>query len=78
MNQSVKRGLALLMAIVMCISLLPALHLDADAASYVYNWGVRGVTAEELSASAENFYVDEGYSYDQLAALSGGTGKSDA
>ena len=78
MNQSVKRGLALFMAIVMCISLLPALHLDADAASYVYNWGVRGVTAEELSASAENFYVAEGYSYDQLAALSGGTGKSDA
>ena len=35
MNQTVKRGLALLMALVMCIGLMPALYLGADAATQV-------------------------------------------
>ena len=47
MNQTVKRGLALLMAFVLCIGLMPAIELTANAAnvdyrnsgSYIYNWG---------------------------------------
>ena len=78
MNQTVKRSLALLMAIIMCIGLLPALQLGADAAGYVYNWGVRGSTATELSAGAESFYYKYNTSYEELSAYAGGTGTSDA
>ena len=78
MNQTVKRSMALLMALIMCIGLLPALHLNADATGYVYNWGVRGTTAEKLSESAESFYKANDVTYTELAAYKGGTGISDA
>ena len=78
MNQTVKRSMALLMALIMCIGLLPALHLNADATGYVYNWGVRGTTAEKLSESAESFYKANDVTYAELATYKGGTGTSDA
>ena len=78
MHQIAKRSLALLMALIMCIGLLPALQFNADAASWEYNWGKRGVIADELSDRAESFYANHNTSYDELAAYTGGTGTSDA
>ena len=88
MKQTCKRSLALLMALVLCLSLLPVLHLDADAAEfeyvydstgkYIYNWGTRGETATTLSPNAEKFYKDNLTDYADLAAYTGGTGTSDA
>ena len=85
MNHTIKRGLALLMVLVMCISFLPALHINTSAASveykysgnYIYNWGQRGTTATFLSPNAEKFYA-ENVSYDALAANAGGTNVSTA
>ncbi len=84
MNQTVKRSMALLMAIIMCIGLLPALHLNADAATveyvkdgkYIYNWGTREETATFLSPNAEAFYADNNVSYDVLSTMSGSTDTS--
>ena len=89
MNIRVKRGLSLVLTLVLCFSMVPGVALVADAATVnyvtgnvdnlggvVYNWGKRGTTATFLSPMAEEFYADTDY-YD-LAALSGGTGTSDA
>ena len=75
MNQTVKRSMALLMALIMCIGLLPALHLNADAADYVYNWGTRGTTATSLSDAAKNFYTGDN-TYERLSQLKGSTSTS--
>ena len=87
MKQTMKRGLALLVAFVLCISLLPVLHLHANAAEfsyvydsagkYIYNWGTRGQTATTLSPNAEEFYTGNN-TYDVLSAITGGTGTEDA
>ncbi len=84
MMQTMKRGLALFMVLMMCLAFLPALALGANAAEfsyvydgkYIYNWGTRGVTATFLSPNAEKFYADDTYA--ELSAYSGGTGVSDA
>ncbi len=86
MNINVKRSLALLLALVLCIGLLPATQIVADAADfeyvydstgkYIYNWGTRGETATSLSPNAEAFYTST--SYDALSQKTGGTGTSDA
>ena len=87
MIQTMKRGLALLIVLVMCLSLVPALILNTSAAQvnyvyssqgYIYNWGTRGTDATFLSPNAEKFYDDNNTSYDVLAAYSGGTGTSNA
>ena len=77
MKQTLKRGFALLMALVLCICLLPAIQIAADAAEfeyvydstgkYIYNWGTREETATSLSPMAEAFYTDN-YTYDVLSA----------
>ena len=87
MKRIFRRGLAMLIALVMCIGLLPMIQIAADAAEfqyvydstgkYIYNWGVREETATSLSPNAEAFYTD-GYTYDVLSAYAGGTGVSDA
>ena len=90
MNQTVKRSLAMLMVFVMCIGLLPALHLNADAADpvdYQYgsyegytkvikNWGERGVTATSLSPNALEYYTT-GNTYEDLSALAGSENVND-
>ena len=85
MTNVLKRSLALALVLVMCISFLPIISLNASAADvtyvydgkYIYNWGARGVTATELSPNAEAFYTGSN-SYDVLSAYEGGTGTSDA
>ena len=86
MSKFLKRGLALFLVLATCLTFLPALAFGASAETvdyvysgkYIYNWGERGELATFLSPNAEDFYVDNGTSYDSLVALSGGTGKSDA
>lgn len=79
MNNLMKRSFALLLVLVLCISMLPALSFSASAAeSYVYNWGTRGEVATSLSQNAESFYEENDATYDVLSSYSGGTGKSDA
>ena len=85
MMQTMKRGVALLVMLVMCISFVPALQIHADAAeveyrysgSYVYNWGKRGEAATFLSPMAKAFYTGNN-TYDSLSAYAGGTGTSNA
>ena len=77
MNQTVKRSMALLMAIIMCIGLLPALQFTADAADYVKNWGIRGTVATSPSDAVDDFYTGH-YTYEMLYQLDGGTSTSNA
>ncbi len=76
MRNPVKRAAAFLLAFVLCISLVPVTAPAADAATYVYNWGTRGTVATYLSQSAIDFYEDNGVTYEELVALSGGTQSS--
>ena len=85
MMQTMKRGLALFLVLVMFVAFVPTLILNVDAAEvnyvyngkYIYNWGTRGTVATFLSPNAEAFY-EKTQSYEELAANAGGTGKSDA
>lgn len=84
MKNAVKRVLAFLLVLVLCLSLLPLVQLFADAAtvSYVYagttikNWGTRGTVATFLSPKAEDFYENNNTSYTELAKLSGSSSTS--
>ncbi len=74
MKQLCKRGLALLMVLVMVVGLLPAITFQTEAASYTYNWGTRGTVADEddfTRSTAEEWYAAEGTSYEELSQLSG-------
>ena len=77
MTKLMKRSMALLVALFLCLSLLPANLITVDSAAYIYNWGTRGTTATFLSENAQAFYTGDN-TYDALSALSGGTGKADA
>ena len=69
MKQTMKRSLALLMALVMCLTFLPVLFLGTSAAEvdyqysgkYIYNWGTREEVATFLSPNAEKFYANDTY-----------------
>ena len=76
MSNLMKRSIALLLVLIVCVSSLPAIGVTASAASYVYNWGERGEIATSLSDSAVDFYLDNNTSYNELAALSGSTNTS--
>ena len=84
MTNIAKRGLSLLMALVMCISLLSGLVFTSSAATVNYqtgnaegfqnvikNWGQRGTNATFLSPNAIEFYEDNNTSYSELSQLSG-------
>lgn len=84
MERFTKRGLSLLLALVMCVSLLSGLSFVSSAATVdyvygswdkftnvIYNWGIRGVDAICLSPNAEDYYEAKGTSYEELAALAG-------
>ncbi len=89
MANKFKSSLAMLLVVVMtfamCVAFVPALTVDASAAtvdykysgSYIYNWGTRGEVATFLSPNAEDFY-EKYSSYTELSAYSGGTGTSNA
>ena len=47
-------------------------NTSTASGTVVANWGARGETATFLSTYAEDFYTT-GYTYEELAALSGGT-----
>ena len=75
MKKLVKRGLSLVLALVMCLGVLGGISLpEAEAASYTYNWGTRGDVADETDftrSTAEEWYAKYNTSYAQLSALSG-------
>jgi len=84
MKAMTKRLTAFLLVLTLCLSLLPAVELTAQAATvdyvysggYVMNWGTRGTTATFLSPMAEEFYEDNNVTYAALAALSGSSTES--
>ena len=87
MKITLKKSLAVIMALVMCVSVLFGMNLSAFAAdtntvtyvkdgSYVYNWGTRGTTATFLSPMASKFYGDKNISLDALLALDGSANTS--
>ena len=73
MKYQFKRGLSLMLVLMMVVSLLSGLTIHADAAdiTVVANWGVRGETATFLSEAAEEFYVESGVTYDLLVHHTG-------
>lgn len=86
MKQTIKRSLALLMALFICIGLLPTIQIAAanetvdyvtGSNGYIYNWGTREVDATFLSPNAKAFYSGNN-TYETLSSYSGGTGTSDA
>ena len=85
MKQNFKRIISMLLALVLCVGLMPGISFQAEAAtvnyvysgSYVYNWGQRGTTATFLSPMAESFYAkNANRSYDYLSSLSGSSTES--
>lgn len=92
MNRLAKRGLSMLLALVICIGMLSGLTFTASANTVEYvtgstttyssfenvilNWGERGTTATFLSPNAEAFYTDNDTSYSALSQLSGSASTS--
>lgn len=84
MKRISKQWLAWLMTVTVLASLLCGLHLPVQAdtvnyrysGSYVYNWGEREEVATYLSPMAEDFYSDNGVTYEGLSALAGSSSTS--
>ena len=72
MKQVMKRSLAMVMVLVLCLGIVSGITVKADAASnWLYNQGTRGTVASELSSYAEKFYSENDTSYEYLSSLSG-------
>ena len=71
MKHSFKRGLSMMLVLVMLVSLLSGLTVTVEASGTAANWGTRGATATSLSSAAVSFYQDNNVTYEELAALSG-------
>ncbi len=79
MKHLLKRLLPMVLVLTVCVGLLSSLSFSASAATvnyvysgkYIYNWGTRGTLATFLSPNAEDFYEDNGVTYDELASYSG-------
>ncbi len=76
MKIMMKKMVSLLLVFVICFGVSLGLNTPVKAASYIYNWGVRGDVATYLSQQAEDFYADNNTSYAQLSALSGSSTES--
>lgn len=87
MKITLKKPLAVILSLVMCLSVLFGMNLTIFAAesnvvnyvydgNYVYNWGQRGTTATFLSPMASKFYGDKNISLDALLALDGSANTS--
>lgn len=61
MKHQFKRGVSMLLVLVMVVSLISGLTFNVHAAEYSYNQGKRGVVATSLSAAAKNFYSSTPY-----------------
>ena len=57
MKGIMKRGLAVLLLLMMMVGYFSGVSIKVSAASYVYNWGTREVVATELSDYAEAWYA---------------------
>lgn len=81
-----KRGLSLLLAFIMIVSLLAGVTFPAASAAgtvdyvysgkYVYNWGSRGTDATFLSPMAEDWYEKYNVTFDELMGYSGSSNRS--
>ena len=73
MKNQFKRGVSMMLVLMMVISLVSGMTIYAEAAEItpVANWGVRGETATSLSETAEDFYAASGVTYETMSALSG-------
>ena len=80
MKQLAKRGLSLLLALVLCLSVLGTIQLpEAQAATYTYNWGTREDVAQKADftrSTAEEWYAKYGTSYTELAQYAGSSTNS--
>ena len=76
MKHQFKRGISMVLVLVMAVGLLSGLTVTAEAATYCYNWGQRGETATALSESAVKFYEKNDITYEELAELSGASSTS--
>ena len=77
MKQVMKRSLAMVMVLVLCLGVLSGVTVSVDAAgSWLYNWGTREMIAGELSSYAEAFYAKNDTSYEYLSSLSGSSNLS--
>jgi len=69
-----KRSSAIFLSLILVLSLV---FVPAHAASYVANWGQRGVHCSELSSYANAYYTGD-YSIATLNSYAGGTSQSNA
>lgn len=86
MKITMKKSLAVILSLVMCVSMLFGINFSVFAADntvnyvysgdYVYNWGQRGTTATFLSPMALEFYSTDGVTLDELLALNGSASES--
>ena len=80
MKKIAKRGPSLVLALVMCLSVLGGISLpQAEAASYTYNWGTRedvADTADFTRSTAEEWYAARGTSYAELSQYAGSANTS--
>ncbi|MBE6809558.1 MAG: hypothetical protein E7521_00685 [Ruminococcaceae bacterium] len=76
MKITMKKSLAVILSLVMCVSMLFGLSFSAQAATYIYNWGTRGTLATELSENAIAFYTENDVALSELLALSGSSTES--
>ncbi len=86
MKITMKRSFAVIMALVMCVSVLFGMNLSAFAAdntvnyvydgTNIYNWGTRGTTATFLSPKAEAFYTNNKVTLSGLLNLNGSSTES--
>ena len=85
MKATQKRVWSILLALTMLVSILGSvIVLPVHAATvdyvysgnYIYNWGQRDELATFLSPNAEDFYEENGVTYNQLASLSGSSTNS--
>ena len=75
MKEFAKRSFSLFLALIMCFSLVSiATPIEAEAASYTYNWGTREDVADETDftrSTAEEWYDKWNASYEELSQLDG-------
>ncbi len=79
-----KKSVSVVLALVLCLSLIFGIKVPASAdnvdyvysGEYIYNWGTRGETATFLSQNAESFYEDNNVTYEYLSSLSGSSSES--
>ena len=80
MKEFAKRSLSMFLVFVMCFGLITvASPMEAEAASYTYNWGTRedvADTADFTRSTAEEWYAKYNTSYEKLSQLSGSTSTS--